>query len=494
MNALDHYEYNEAEIRSGNLKSLSNIKFLFGDLERIDDAMLSSILSFAVYEKNSWVLDNIHNNLSDMTAIVNEAIKDKEKMYCLKVWHFIKNIFEKIPDHELKIPPTGFSISSYGYEVSFSYKDGQYSAANGLAHACVLKTKNPNDRGYTLHLTFRGTEFARLMEYIKGPYLDMSAYYENFKPLVNYIKEYVNNPSNKITELHVNGHSLGGAMVQEFLKDNSSANFEPIIKGFTFGSPGSEKKWYHKFATVAYHALGRGIKIPINPNSVNPNCDGRITQFYHSNDPVPLVGLLGYTKGGSTYKLPDIAYHQSKKANLEKKLLLEDIPAFGTLVTYFKESIINKFNTKFHDSARYTMNLKNKIESYYQEYHELNLLFTQKSVKNLQNWIKYEDEFNMLSFKYKNQLEDLIKKDEPMLTKDDIKQRISNLRNRIRYNSDAEMILEKEKITKKYYDYNSEVNMDNAYNDSACKVNKTLEKIRELQKIEHDTSTMKKAY
>jgi hypothetical protein len=204
-------------------------------ITKTDQAFLNSILSFAVYDQNNWIFKKLKSDLSDMGSIFDDAIENKEKMYNLKVWHFMKNTFEKIPDHELKIPAEKILINSYKYETHFYFKDGQYSAANGLAHASVLKSKSLDGDGEVLHLTFRGTEFSRLTEYLKGAYLDMSAYYEHFAPLALYIRDYVNNPINNITEVHVNGHSLGGAMVQEFLKNNPPEKFADPMKGFNFG-------------------------------------------------------------------------------------------------------------------------------------------------------------------------------------------------------------------------------------------------------------------
>ena len=437
---------------------------VFSILKKTDEAMLNSILSFAVYDRNSWMMKNLKSELSDMTAIIQDAMRDKEKMYGLKVWHFMKKTFEKIPDHELKIPAKGFSKSSYNSTVQYDFSDGQYSAANGLAHACILKSKSLDGDGEILHLSFRGTEFSRLMEYLKGPYLDMSAYYENFKPLEKYIRDYVNNPINNITEVHVNGHSLGGAMVQEFLKHNPENTFAVPIKGFTFGSPGSEKKWYHKFATIAYHSLGKGVpfKNPY-PDHLPSHLDDRMTQFYHSNDPVPIIGLLGYSKGANNYKLPDINYEESKLANLEQKGFLEKIPAFGKLITYFKENILHKFDTKFHDSARYIMNLRHHIENSYKEHPALGKIFSADSTKNWQNWLKQEQEFGTLSIRYKSAFEYLVKKDEPNLNKEEVNEKILQLRERMKYDSEARMILSR---IKNQTNYNKLVSHDNTVTEN----------------------------
>lgn len=440
----------------------------FAQLKKTDEALLNSILSFSVYDKNKWMMEHIDSELSQITTIVQDAMKDKEKMYHLKVWHFIKNTFTKIPDYELKIPADGVELNNYNFLTKYSFKDGQYSAADGLAHASVLKSKNPNGDGYIMHLTFRGTEFSRLFEYIKGPYLDMSAYYENFKPLEKYLKQYANDPKNQITEIQVSGHSLGGAMVQEFLKNNppmekiidnndkfsqllkdKDSFFSSPIKGYTFGSPGSLKKWYHKFATIAYHAIGRGFSVPIDDSP--SKTDERITQFYHGNDPVPIVGLLGYSKGGNNNRLPDVAYEESKQAKLERQSALEKIPAFGKIITIFKENIIHKFNTRFHDSARYIMNLRNQIENNYRDYPQLGQSFTNISTKNWQKWIKEERNFGALSIKYKSAFAYLVSEEDPTLNKEQVNNKILQLREKMKYDSQADVVLSKTRSDNETY-------------------------------------------
>lgn len=480
-------KFTYSKLKEQKLPFLKNAS-VFSILERTDEAMLNAILSFAVYDRNSWMMKNIKSELSDMTAIVQEAMRDKEKMYNLKVWHFIKNTFEKIPDSDLKIPASGFSYSKYDSTIQYDFLDGQYSAADGLAHASILKSKSLDGDGEILHISFRGTEFSRLFEYLKGPYLDMSAYYENFKPLEEYIRKYVNNPINNITEVHVNGHSLGGAMVQEFLKNNPPDTFAVPIKGFTFGSPGSEKKWYHKFATIAYHNLGRGIPFhkPIT-NSLPSHLDDRITQFYHSNDPVPIIGLLGYNKGANNYKLPDVNYEESKLANLEIKGFWEHLPAFGRLITYFKENILHKFDTKFHDSARYIMNLRNHIENHYKEHPELGQMFALDSTKNWQSWLKNEQEFSSLSIRYRSSFEYLVKQEEPNLNREEITNKILQIRERMKYDSEADVILSRVKSTDNYQKFLSKnqalkKQLDEIYSSNSLSPESAAERVKNLKK------------
>lgn len=251
-----------------------SIRAIVKNSKDTDDAFVSSILSYSVYDKNRWMHDSIGKDFNEMKQKFADAFlnKDKEKaqdnFFDLKVWNYLNTNFERIKDSTIGIPAQMMQLTDYAYLSQYIYKNGQFDSKHvdqkfDIAHANLIKRKNPNGDGYILHLTYRGTEFDHLWKYLTGPYLDMSAYYENFKPLEKYIKEYVANPENKIDELHVAGHSLGGSMVQEFLKNNTEADFPVPIKGFTFGSPGSKKNKFHKFITTAYHSILRGVDLPI---------------------------------------------------------------------------------------------------------------------------------------------------------------------------------------------------------------------------------------
>jgi len=424
------------------------------NLKITDEAFINSILSFSVYEENEWMGSNLKKGLPEMSSYLEKAFEDKDEMYKMKIWHFMKNTFEKVPDNKIKIPAQHMVLNAYQYVTSFYYKDGEYSANNGLAHASILTSKNPNGDGNILHLSFRGTEFSRIKEYLKGPYLDMTAYYQHFEPLEKYIKEFVSNPDNKIDELHVNGHSLGGAMVQEFLKNNKKEDFPVPIKGFTFGSPGSEKKWYHQLFTLAYHTLVRGVNIPLKNiefQDKHLKKDNRLHEFYHSNDPVPKVGLLGYQKNGEGYNLFDTLHQESKSAKLENNSFLEKTPVFGRMITAFKEKYLNQFNKKFHNSGRYIMNIRSLIEEHYSVYPEIGMTIKDNS-KHWENWIIQEKKFSSLSIKLKGDFEYLVEKNNPELTKIEINDKILQIREKMKYDSQAELVLAKTRRNNQLYD------------------------------------------
>lgn len=433
-----------ANFRKNSLYSIAK------NLKIADSAFTNSIVCYAVSKRNLWMLDSMDRNFHQMKVKLQESVDTEDGMYDLKLWHFLSNTFEKIPDYKLRIPAENIILNKYNYKTHFTYKDGQYSADDGLAHACILKRKNPNGEGNILHLTFRGTEFSRIFEYLKGPYLDMSAYYEHFRPLEKYIRDYVSDPKNKITELHVTGHSLGGAMVQQFLKNHPAESFPVPIQGFTFGSPGSEKKWYHKFLTVAYHTLGRGLPISCDENTPKEK-ELRLHEFYHSNDPVPKVGLLGYLKSGVSINLFDNTYEKDKEAKIEKESFLEKVPAFGKMISYFKERILQPFNVKFHDSDRYILNLRNLIENHFENHPELG-----DTLKNFsQNWINFamlEKKFSALSIKHKNMFENIVSESNPTLTPKEVNERIYEFRAKMKYDTQADIILSDTRQSGNKYD------------------------------------------
>jgi hypothetical protein len=428
---------------------IESLDSMFKKLKISDQSFINSILSFSVYKENEWIGKSLKKELYEMRDYLEKSFDDKEEMYKLKIWHFMKNTFEKIPDNKLKIPAQNIVMNDYKYVTNFMFKDGEYSANKDLAHASIMTSNEPEGKGKILHLTFRGTEFSRLGEYLLGPYLDMTAYYQNFKPLEKYIKEYVSDPNNNIVGLHVNGHSLGGAMVQQFLKNNPEKDYPVPISGFTFGSPGSEKKWYHKFLTVGYHALTRGVAVPTEEHTFSK--DSRIHEFYHSNDPIPKVGILGYKKSGTTYNLLDSLHSESKSANLEKKSFLEKIPVFGGMVTYFKEHVVNKFNTKFHGSARYIMNIRSVIEDHFNAYPQFGFEIKDTS-KYWEHWVKQEKQFGALSIKQKGAFEYLIEKNNPGFDSLQINNQILKVRENMKYDSKAELILSKTRRTNDGYD------------------------------------------
>ena len=71
----------------------------------------------------------------------------------------------------------------------------------------------------------------------------MKEYYDLLKPLISALDQYVLNSANHISHVYVTGHSLGGAMVEEFMAQHpiGDKNFKNVsFEATTFGSPGFE--------------------------------------------------------------------------------------------------------------------------------------------------------------------------------------------------------------------------------------------------------------
>lgn len=413
----------------------NSLSAIMTKIENADDAFLNSILAYSVYKDNLWTMQDLNKDLSEMTVQVDKALRDKNDFYNLKIWHFNKHFFKQIEPTFMK--SIGKMKSEYGFDVDYEFKNGQYSARKDLAHAAVILSDHPSGHGKVLNVTFRGTEFSHLPSFIKDAYPDMSAYYQNFLPFEKAVIDYAKNPENNIKEIQVSGHSLGGAMVQEFLHRNPETKNIPPIKGFTYGSPGSKKNLFVKFLTIGYHAV-RHQTFVIDKKSKEH--DPRLNEFYHSNDPVPRLGFLGYRKNGTSHNLFDKMYEDSKAAKLENPSFLEKVPVFGKMVTYFKESILNKLQVRFHDSKRYTINIKGIIEEHYKLYPHMREEMNKKTAY-WQEYLVQERAFMAMSIRYKTAFEKLIQEKNPNLTKEQTQERLLNMRAKFSYDSEAQMIL-----------------------------------------------------
>lgn len=430
-----------------------SIRAIVKNSKDTDDAFVSSILSYSVYDKNRWMHDSIGKDFNEMKQKFADAFlnKDKEKaqdnFFDLKVWNYLNTNFERIKDSTIGIPAQMMQLTDYAYLSQYTYKNGQFDSKHvdqkfDIAHANLIKRKNPNGDGYILHLTYRGTEFDHLWKYLTGPYLDMSAYYENFKPLEKYIKEYVANPENKIDELHVAGHSLGGSMVQEFLKNNTEADFPVPIKGFTFGSPGSKKNKFHKFITTAYHSILRGVDLPIKSE---PKKDVRLKEFYHSNDPIPKIGLMGYNRNGESQDLFDTVREEANLVKVEQqkaigKSFLQKIPIFSNMYNTAKHFISSKLLLNYHDNSRYIKNIRNFMENYFFAYPEIGNLLSE-NMKNLKEWSSSERKFMSISVKYKEEFLSMIKEQYPNDDKIALHNKLYKIREKMLLDTTSEAVL-----------------------------------------------------
>lgn len=447
-------------------------------IEKTDDALLNAVLAYSVYEEKEWILDYINKPISDeikdklTQCIINSssdsAITEKniERLFDLKLLTFCKDFFSPMTSDMLKeysnndlilLDENNEGVKFHGYDlndlISQSmlgenqkpkssagiYKDGFFTNSNDFAHAHVLTSNHPKG-GKVLHISFRGTEFNRgfaylLGKYVPQAYLDMSAYYDrNFKALEEALINYARDPKNNITEIQVTGHSLGGSMVQEFLKNNPKLSQEqkdknseinhPEILGYTFGSPGSQKTKIMSFLTLVGHSalalidgvqtvatlgqLNKTEKLLRHVNQIrNSNLfsnnpyknDSRLVEYYHTTDPIPALGALGYKHNGETIQLydrmnaDDIALKLKNKAKTSKvgkflNLVADKVPVVRSL---------KDFAITFHGIRRYVINLKDIIEDAYKNHPDL--------TSNFDAVTQYTQEFKLADKKFIQTLE-----------------------------------------------------------------------------------------
>jgi hypothetical protein len=178
------------------------------ELKQHDDAFLNSLLAYGVYTSRQWTLQG-HNSANSnpvLTALQNSnntvLSLTTKKMYELYTSFFMTEKFEPVL---LSVQSEGiYESEKYGYITPYHSSLGDYEALNNLARAGIFRSKKP-DGTYILHLSFRGTDTdARTFkEFVTDAYLDMSAYYDAFKPLEKAVVEFLNNPENNVSELHV---------------------------------------------------------------------------------------------------------------------------------------------------------------------------------------------------------------------------------------------------------------------------------------------------
>lgn len=425
-------------------------------LKQLDQAFSASLLSQAVYVDNIWAMENIKTPFPELGKYIQKGINSQQDMARLKLWNYLHENFEPVSSNSVRLSamqdvnieePTKFKQENYNFTTEYSFKNGQYSAGSkyhDLAHAALLTSEDPDNPGKKiLHVSFRGTEFSRIKEFIPHAYMDMDAYYHHFKPLEAMIKEYASNPANKVSQIHASGHSLGGAMAEEFLKrmpDDPDAGY--TVKGFTFGSPGSTKKPLMKFLTTAYHVLREKI---IPDHTINQSVldekekqkDPRLVNFYHSNDPVPKLGIAGYSKSGKSLALEDKFEVMSQQVGFTKKTFLEKWPLIGNIATFFTSK-------RYHNSDRYSINLRDQIEGRIRKSNIQDVNGDNVNVTN--EWKKFaksEISFQSLAIKYKNAFEILIAHDEPGISKENIQKKLYEIRDNMKHDSKVQVAMNK---------------------------------------------------
>lgn len=403
------------------------------EAQRHDEAFLNSFLSYGVYTSRKWTLtkddenDDIENPVLRALKRANVELTDisNKKAYELYMSFFMKQKFE--PVNLGLIGSVNYTSDKYGYNTVYNSDVGDYETLNNLARAGIYRSKKP-DGTYTLHLAFRGTdkEARPFLDFVRKAYLDMSAYYDAFKPLEEAVLAYAKDPKNKISEMHISGHSLGGSMVSEFF--NSPAVQECSIpkKGFTYGAPGSTKKTLYEILPSLYHCIKHKKFMALGETCIkflsydfifgfsfgnnDFASDDRIVQYSHAGDLIPRVAAATYLKQGIQVPLKDVAsmrkkdsiilngqiplapFHKEKVKNIIHKTLkytrhyLFDKPA-----DFFKKAVC----LDFHDMLRYTINIEHHAEKLmYTNFKGTDLkVKTAELMPHLQEFSEYKKKF-----------------------------------------------------------------------------------------------------
>lgn len=113
--------------------------------------------------------------------------------------------------------------------------NGEFSFKN--ASAFVKKIDN------NLMIAFRGTDDSQdMLDDLAGVASgNFNRHYKKFDIFINLIDQYIE--KNHIANVYVTGHSLGGAMADNFLKTHQNTETTKFL-GVTFASPSYQKKSY----------------------------------------------------------------------------------------------------------------------------------------------------------------------------------------------------------------------------------------------------------
>jgi hypothetical protein len=389
-----------------NFKSKTNEE-LKKEFINHDTAFLNSVLSYGIYTARKWTLDWQDEPVGsdDQSLMLQTLIKSQienpdditlRKAYELYLTDFNRKTFTAV---NLDMPAfADYHSEKYGYDTRFKTRTGYYETLDNLGSAGIF-TSIRNDGKKILHLTFRGTDTnARpFKDFVTGAYLDMSAYYDAFKPLEKAVLNYAKNPDNNIAEIQVSGHSLGGACVQEFFKSKDVNDSKMECKGYTYGAPGSVKRFWYIMLPALYHTVKHRKFLQLGKSVMdfaitdNHKPDPRVTQYKHDGDLIPKSGSLGYKSNGKKILLWDRAGNDyqnefllgnNKSSEDLKNLQAKKDSNFFAKVLFATHFFVIKnppqvlkkaFSFQYHDMLRYIINLHHHMNNQMKKYPQANL-------------------------------------------------------------------------------------------------------------------------
>jgi hypothetical protein len=196
-------------------------------------------------------------------------------------------------------------------------------------------------------------------------------------------------------------------MVQEFFNSTEVQNSGLNFIGFTYGAPGTNKKFFHSIITETFHSFKKALKVKkfsafkklaicllsnifykigINfteiisseVNAINKNIDKRIFQYEHAGDLIPKIGAAAYNEIGEEIYLKDVASINAKETFMltgveEKKQKHKFFSfisnKFNILIKKPIQIVKNMFYFEYHDMLRYVINLEHKISTEHNKEH-----------------------------------------------------------------------------------------------------------------------------
>lgn len=375
------------------------------EAQALNTAFVEAFVAYSAYDSRRWMIkkEEAISTVEGTQVFGNPVLRALQKanstpetLSTKKAFEMYASIFAKNKFEPVALDlPAEFNYTSekYGFQTTAHSATGDYEALNNLARASIVRSKNPDDT-YTLHLSFRGTDTdARTFKtFVTDAYLDMSAYYDSFKPLEKAILEYAAQPENKISKINVSGHSLGGAMVPEFFQSPEVKACSIPLEGVTFGAPGNKKKalysifpaLYHGIKTGKFQGVAEALKDVLKETftiSGPDNSDSRITQYSHVGDLIPKAGSLIYHTVGKEVSLEDVASN-----NVQQSMMLTGKPpisfmaqkapsaqaknavkqgfdyqpanVFAKVKDVFKKAI----TFQYHDMLRYIINVDHHVQ------------------------------------------------------------------------------------------------------------------------------------
>lgn len=257
-----------------------------------DRRFLNSILSLSIYTGNDDWTKHINKKLLEGQKYTpNDILLDNELFSNNKELSDLDRIvasYYATTFMPAQILPNGKFEGNMGKKQElgdFEFNDGVYRSNGNMCAASSMVSKN-EDGTYTLHMTYRGTDnesrtngklsdfekkskllkafngIVRFARYAVTAYSDMGKHHENFEPFEKACLEFASNPDNKISKIEVSGHSLGGAMVQRFLKSDTLLNseFKDKTQGMTWGAPQTNANIVGKGLVFMKRVVGAGLE------------------------------------------------------------------------------------------------------------------------------------------------------------------------------------------------------------------------------------------